>query len=426
MAITFDYVILPHQKKQDGTNYIRIRVTHNRKSKYIKTNIAVEPEDLTRSGNLKNEGKKDLALEEIKKRRRVASQFSDYVTSTMDVGEIVELINTKLKEEEEFELDFIEYGMSAAKTMKEGTAGNYLVALSALLRYFKGRHPDISEITVRTMREFEEFLRVESNMLYHRDTELLHERKNVKKKDKTIQNYISLIRAIYKRARRQFNEPDRNYFPIPIDIFEYYQPKKVQMVREPRDIPMEWVQLMIDQRITLRKRERIAVDVFLLSFGLMGINVVDLFTMTEKPKDGVLHYYRTKTKDKKEDGAEMYVRIEPCIADIMSEYRSRSRVFSFHERYTDVKGFNVAVNEGLRQWIQRNKLNKDFTFYAARHTWGTIAASKQVGVDYGVVTEGLCHSDRSRRMDLVYIRKDWEKVWDANAKVLALFDWHDA
>lgn len=426
MAITFDYVILPHQKKQDGTNYIRIRVTHNRKSKYIKTNIAVEPEDLTRSGNLKNEGKKDLALEEIKKMRRVASKFSDYVTSTMDVGEIVELINTKLKEEEGFELDFIEYGMTVAKTMKEGTAGNYLVALNALLRYFKGRHPDISEITVRTMREFEEFLRVESNMLYHRDTELLHERKNVKKKDKTIQNYISLIRAIYKKARRQFNEPDRNYFPIPIDIFEYYQPKKVQVVREPKDIPMEWVQLMIDQRTTLRKRERLGVDVFLLSFGLMGINVVDLFTIAEKPRDGVLHYYRTKTKDTKEDGAEMYVRIEPCIAAIMSEYRSRSRVFSFHERYVDVKGFNVAVNEGLRQWIQRNKLNKDFTFYAARHTWGTIAASKKVGIDYGVVTEGLCHSDRSRRMDLVYIRKDWEKVWDANAKVLALFDWHDA
>jgi hypothetical protein len=424
MAITFDYVILPHHKKQDGTNYIRIRVTHKRQSKYIKTNIAVEPEDLTRSGNLKDEGKKDLALEEIKKMRRVASKFSDYVTSTMDVGEIVELINTKLKEEEGFELDFIEYGMTVAKTMKEGTAGNYLVALNALLRYFKGRHPDISEITVRTMREFEEFLRVESNMLYHRDTELLHERKNVKKKDKTIQNYISLIRAIYKRARRQFNEPDRNYFPIPIDIFEYYQPKKVQVVREPKDIPMEWVQLMIDQRTTLRKRERLGVDVFLLSFGLMGINVVDLFTIAEKPRDGVLHYYRTKTKDTKEDGAEMYVRIEPCIAAIMSEYRSRSRVFSFHERYVDVKGFNVAVNEGLRQWIQRNKLNKDFTFYAARHTWGTIAASKKVGIDYGVVTEGLCHSDRSRRMDLVYIRKDWEKVWDANAKVLSLFDWN--
>ena len=40
------------------------------------------------------------------------------------------------------------------------------------------------------------------------------------------------------------------------------------------------------------------------------------------------------------------------------------------------------------------------------------------------MTEGLCHVDNARKMDNVYIRKDWERVWDANAKVLALFDWH--
>jgi integrase len=80
------------------------------------------------------------------------------------------------------------------------------------------------------------------------------------------------------------------------------------------------------------------------------------------------------------------------------------------------------VNVGLRQWIARNKL-EDFTFYSARHTWATLGASKQVGVDVAMITEGLSHSDASRKMDMVYIRKDWERVWDANAKVLDLFKW---
>jgi hypothetical protein len=26
-------------------------------------------------------------------------------------------------------------------------------------------------------------------------------------------------------------------------------------------------------------------------------------------------------------------------------------------------------------------------------------------------------------MDKIYVRKDWEKVWDANAKVLSLLKW---
>jgi hypothetical protein len=40
-----------------------------------------------------------------------------------------------------------------------------------------------------------------------------------------------------------------------------------------------------------------------------------------------------------------------------------------------------------------------------------------------MITEGLSHSDASRKMDMVYIRKDWERVWDANVKVLGLFKW---
>lgn len=425
MAITFDYVILPHQKKQDGTNYIRIRVTHKRKSKYIKTNISVGPEHLTRSGNLKHEGKKDLALAEIKKMRAVTDELSTYATDEMDVADIVELINTKLKEKESFRLDFVEYGLSIASKLKPGTAHNYHVALRSLVRFFKGRHPDISEITVRTMREYEQFIRDEPRMVFHIDKgDILESKKKKKKSGRSVELYTGAIRAIYRKARTQFNEPDRGLFRIPIDIFEYYKvPRYVKI--EHRDIPAEWVQMMIDQRKSLSGRERLGIDVFLLSFGLMGINSVDMFYIAEKPKNDVLHYFRTKTTDAKEDKAEMFVKIEPCVKGIMADYLGKNRVFDFSERYATRLNFTVAINKGIRKWIERNKIDKDFTFYSARHTWATIGGSKGVGVDFALITEGLTHSDQSRKMDSIYIRKDWERVWDANAKVLSLFDWHD-
>ena len=71
MAVTFSYVVLPHLRKEDGTNFIRIRVTPARKSKYIKTAISVAPADLTRSGKLKHQGKIDLAQDEIRKMREI-------------------------------------------------------------------------------------------------------------------------------------------------------------------------------------------------------------------------------------------------------------------------------------------------------------------------------------------------------------------
>jgi integrase len=353
--------------------------------------------------------------------RDITDELSTYATDDMDVADVVELIKTKLKEKESFRLDFVEYGLNIASKLKPSTAHNYRVALRSLVRFFKGRHPDISEITVRTMREFEQFIRNEPRMVYHIEKDEVVESKK-KKGERAIDLYIGVVRAVYRKARMQFNEPDRGLFRIPIDTFEYY--KYVRQVKiEHRDIPFEWVQMMIDQRKSLSGRERLGIDVFILSFGLMGINSIDTYLLKEKPKNDILHYFRTKTTDAKEDKAEMYVRIEPCVKEIMCDYLGKGSVFDFSERYATRLNFTVAINKGIRQWIQRNNLDKDFTFYAARHTWATIGASKEVDIDLALITEGLTHSNESRRMDAIYIRKDWERLWDANAKVLSLFKW---
>lgn len=419
MAITVDYVILHHLKKENGTNFIRLRVTHKRKSKYIKTNICIEPEDLTRSGNLKNAGKEDLADAEVRKWRRIVDAMPALAQDDMDVGEVVGYIKARIAEQEVFRLNFARYGLDLAKTKKEATAWNYKAAVACLVRFF-GHEPDISEITVRAMRGFEEHIRNEGRIIHNANGRKFIQTKT-KKSENAVAKYVGIVRAIYKSARLEFNDPDLGVMRIPIDIFEYYKAPAIVYASEPRDIPAEWVQMMIDQRRGLTGRQRLAVDAFLISFGLMGINAVDMYKCA-KAKDGVIHYNRTKTMDKKADRAEMFVRVEPCVADIMKDYRGAGLLFDFSERYVSANKMTTAVNAGLRQWIEANGLD-DFTFYSARHTWATLGASKQVGVDVAMVTEGLSHSDASRKMDMVYIRKDWERVWDANVKVLELFDW---
>ena len=419
MAITVDYVILSHLKKEDGTNFIRIRVTHQRKSKYIKTNICVEPEDLTRSGNLKHQGKRDLADEEVKRWRKEVDQMTTYAVQDMSVSDVVRYIQARMLERESFRLNFAEYGRTLASTKKENTKRTYHSTIQSLCRFF-GYEPDISEITVRSLREFEDFLRKDKKLSYNAIKNETKEHTETKS-DRTVSCYLSTMRAIYKKARKEFNDPDLDIMRIPVDIFEYYNVPVVKRI-EPRDIPLEWVQMMIDQRKGLRGRQRLGVDMFLVSFGLMGINIVDMY-QCEKANGGVIHYFRTKTTDKKEDKAEMYVRIEPCIQAILREYKDKSRLLDLYRRYAGIDNTTLAVNDGLRQWIEKNKLKKDFTFYSARHTWATLGASKAVGLDLSIVTEGLSHSNQSRRMDMVYIRKDWERVWEANAKVLAQLKW---
>lgn len=422
MAITVDYVVLQHLKKSDGTNFIRLRITHKRKSKYIKTNICVLPEDFTRSGNLKHQGKKDLADDEVRKYRKVVDGITTSAANEMDVDEVLRYIEAKLKEKEEFRLNFASFGMQLAEKKKPHTGRNYLTTMRGLVRFF-GHEPDISEITVKSMRAFEEFIRNEPKQVFCKDTGKLRDG-GKKKNGRAVNQYMSVVKSVYKAARMEFNEPDLGIFRIPVDIFDYYTIPKAPATT-PRDIPAEWVQMMIDQRKVLQGVERLGVDVFLISFGLQGINLVDLYNVSERPKNGVLHYYRTKTTDTKDDRAEMFVRIEPCIAAIMKGYLGKERVFDFHTRYVRDYGLNVAVNEGLKRWIQRNGLDH-FTFYSARHTWPTLAASKRLQIESSVITDAMTHSDRSRKMDKVYIRQDWERIWDANAQVLALFDWGES
>ena len=421
MAVTINYVILPHLKKDDGTNFIRIRVTHHRKSKYIKTSIAVEPEHLTRSGNLKHEGKKTLAEDEVKLMRDIASGISTYTLESMTIDDVVRYIEAKRADGEGFRLNFARYGMEVAGRKKFGTGKNYVSAMNCLVRYF-GYEPDISEITVRNMRGFEEFVRKEKKMVYHVDEGVVEGKET--KSERAVNMYTGVVRSVYKEARREFNDPDLGIMRIPVDIFEYYKVPKAPPA-EHRDIPAEWVQMMLDQREGLTGRERMSVDVFLLSFGLMGINSIDLYAAKEHPKDGVFHYFRTKTTDRRDDGAEMFVRIEECVKCLVNEYRGKERAFRFHTMYATDNTFNAAINKGLKAWKTRNGLEDEdkFTFYSARHTWATLGASKRVGIDLALVTEGLCHVDNNRKIDFVYIRKDWERVWDANAKVLELFQW---
>ena len=412
MAITVDYVIFPHLKKEDGTNFIRIRVTHQRKSKYIKTNICVEPEHLTRSGNLKHQGKMDLADEEVKKWRKIASDMPTMATNEMSIDFVVRYIQARLKDEEQFHLNFAEYGRKVADMKKPSTRSNYLVALSCLCRFY-GHEPDISEITVQHMNRFADFIRKEGNMSMAEDSRVM-------KCERTVVRYMFLIGAVYRAARVEFNDPDLGIMRIPVDIFEYIKIQEPKGI-DHRDIPIEWIQMMIDQRKELEGAERYAVDMFLVSFGLMGMNVVDMYHC-DKAKGEIVHYYRTKTRDVKDDRAEMFVRIEPCIGAIMAEYDGKGRLLNMYERFARHDYANISINYGLRRFIKRNDLSH-FTFYSARHTWATLGASKAVGIDFALVTEGLSHSNQSRRMDMVYIRKDWERVWDANAKVLAQLKW---
>ncbi len=56
-------------------------------------------------------------------------------------------------------------------------------------------------------------------------------------------------------------------------------------------------------------------------------------------------------------------------------------------------------------------------FYAARHSWATIARN-EVGIDKYTIHEALNHVDPGMKITDVYLDKDWTRIDDANRRVL--------
>ena len=79
----------------------------------------------------------------------------------------------------------------------------------------------------------------------------------------------------------------------------------------------------------------------------------------------------------------------------------------------------ARINRTLKRWCEQNDIPV-FTFYAARHTWASLA--RKAGVEKATIDECLVHKGDFAMAD-IYAERNWELLQDANKKVLALFNW---
>lgn len=414
-------------KRADGTYNVRIRVTHNRTIRRISTNIYVTSEDLTRSLKIKNV-KIIEQYEPLISKCREYCNAQGFTLTTIPIDNLVAGLKKSLEGGDRFTLDFIQYTKDKAAEMKKSTGDAYIIALNSLLRFIKRDTLDISEINVAFLKEYEKFIINEPS-----------QQGNNRKKDKTnikpksgraISAYPACIRAIHNLAKKEFNDEESGRICIPWSPFKGYGIKPQPKTRK-RAISTEDIQKIINLPYEKDKtggkwsRFNLAKDCFILSFALIGMNAIDLYN-ANITKSKILTYNRTKTEDRRKntDSAEMKVLLEPCILLLLEKYKDphNKKMFCFYKHYIIHEGFNDALADGLKQ-IGKVLNIEGMEFYAARHSWATIARSAAVGIDKATVHEALNHIDDKMKVTDIYIDRDWSVIWNANQKVLALFDW---
>lgn len=403
MAVpTLKAVILPHHVKEDGSCNVKIRLTHRRKVRYLPTVEFAHKGDYTKEFVLKSNSLIKRLSTLIEQMEEAINSENVFDLDAMDVDEVAELIRKGIKKKEKFELDFFEFGYEWAGKKPKYSGNNYRTALKSFSTFLGKESMDISGVTSSLMRKFESYLQDKHG-----------------KTARAVSLYTSSIAAIHSEARKMYNDDETGEVKIK-NPFEYYKPPKQKPAKK-RSLDPKVIQKLINIRHQLAEYDKLAVDVFLLSFATMGTNIPDLYYATLDKPD-VIFYQRTKTKDRRHDNAEMYVRLEPIAGELFNEYLvpEGEKAFKLHKMYTFYKSIADKGNDRLKV-VAEMIGEKPFTMYAARHTWATVAYS--LGINKGIVNDCLCHVDSDMSVTDTYIKKDWSVLWEANKKVLKQFKW---
>ena len=415
--LTIKAEIKRSELKVDGTYNVKIRFTLDRKVKRLSTNLFVTQQDLTKSLKFKEDTSIKRAIDRLVLYYREQCFKLQLDQNHYSLDEIIEFLNGE--QEKQQTIDFIKFSREwiASATIKG--APNYTTAINALVRFVGKEELDINLITLDFLESFKTFLNKEREI---RTKRLMQQGKRIPS-NRSLSLYLISIKKLFNEAKKKYNKKEKNLILIPNSPFMELEIPKQEATRK-RAISADiikklWKLPYKDMKKGYKStcRYNLAKDCFILSFCLMGINSADLYNATEMEGNTIV-YNRTKTKDRRLDKAQMKVDIPRLVLPLVEKYKDKTgkRLFNFYQYYADEKGFNKAINYGLKEIGTILEID-DLEYYAARHSWATIALNK-VGIDKYIVHAALNHIDDAMKVTDIYIERDFVNENKANAKVV--------
>ncbi len=416
--LTFKAIIMPHEQKRDKTYNVKIRITYKRQVKRISTSFFVTKDDITKSFKLKNQRVIAETDKLIKEYQSICSKLQVELNN-YSIDDIINLIKedrAKVKC-----VDFLKFSHDWINTTSSKGAKNYKSAINAFTSYLGTETLDINQITSDMLKGFSEYLTIKRE---NRIREMVGAGKRVPS-NRMVSLYLGSIRHLFNLAKKKYNDYDKGIVVVKNSPFEHFEVPKQESARK-RALSAEIVFKVWKLPYVLnsdgkerRCRYNLAKDCFILSFCLIGINSVDLYSASELDNNTII-YNRAKTSGRRSDHALMKVEIPFQIKNLIEKHRDRAskRIFDFYHSYSTASSFNRAINYGLKE-IGKQLNVDDLEYYAARHSWATLAIN-QAGIDKYTVHSALNHIDTSMRVTDIYIERDFKIENEANRKVVNL------
>lgn len=392
--------ICVQKPRKDGFYPVYIRVTHNRKVIFIRTDKVVNQKGLSRSGEVK-----DPFVLELLNRTVVdyLERLNRVDVTNWTVQEVVNFLKTGTED-----ISFSEYARRHADRMvDEGhvrNARNYVLALQHLERFLGTTDVKFSALTSATIEKW-----IRSLSTTSRAKEM----------------YPVCLRQVFRAALLDYNDYDKGVMRIKtnpwmrVRIPRADRPEKLAITPEEA---RAFFAAPLPQTKVVAPLSEVGRDTAMFVLCLAGINTVDLYNMRKGDyHEGILHYKRSKTRGSRSDEAYIEMRVPPILQPLMEKYATGDdddRLFSFHNRFSTSDSFGSGANTGIKQICESMGITGDsrYCVYTFRHTWGTVAQN-DCGATIAEVAFAMNHSD-GHNVTRGYIRPDFSPAWELNEKVV--------
>lgn len=272
------------------------------------------------------------------------------------------------------------------------TSETYTAALKSFSGFMNNKDILCDQLNADLLTEYEAYLKGRGNT------------------PNTISFYMRILKAVYNRAVEDGIAEQRYPFRSVYTGVEKTLKRAISL----RDIKrIKGLDLSLNPNLDFAR------DMFLLGFYTRGMSFIDMAYLKKTDlKNGNLSYRRRKT------GQQLFIKWEKCMQEILDKYPENGtehllpiiteRREDYRKQYTN--GLH-RVNHLLKEIGTRLDLPIPLTMYVGRHSWASIAKSRNVPIS--VISEGMGH-DSENTTQIYLASLDTAVVDRANKKILDL------
>ena len=395
---TYRICVFEHQERRDGKFPVSIRLTHNRQSAYIKTDIYVTRKQIAadfksiRDTEVVRMIDRDIIGFDKLLLKGLGAMLSKYTAR-----ELADYIKKHLATDGGASIDFVAFSNAYIRTLRKagrnGVAGLFEAVIRNLIDYFERPVIYIKEINVINLQGFIEYMQSPRTITRINQHGKAVTVRKAGCKAQTVKDYMTDLQTLFNAACEEYNDEDAETALITHWPFSSKK-LKIDVKEEPekRDLSVEDLVRILKTETLPGKRMQLARDVLALSFYLLAMNTADLYGDDAALTFRRITYHRQKTASRRKDEALLSVKIEPEALSLIRKYRdpNKKRLFCFYRMYADFRGFNQNVNKGCKQLAEYLGVNPDLSSYYMRHTWATVA-SEDCGISDAEIAMALNH-----------------------------------